>query len=130
VDDKISVVPRPAGQAILLDAAGVDEWLDRWIAGVHGRSPGLHLPENEARLVLEALLEQSRGGRPENLDRAGRAWGRASPSVVDAVERLSALRELLADGGLGGELRAHCAVDRIAMAAVAEVLRRPEEQPP
>lgn len=84
------------------------------------------LPENEARLVVEAVLEDLAGGRPDNLDRAGRAWGRAHRSVSEMVGRLSSLREALAANGVNDPLRMHRAVDRVTAGATEEVLHRLE----
>ncbi|MHB8681989.1 MAG: GGDEF domain-containing protein [Acidimicrobiales bacterium] len=84
------------------------------------------MPEDEARLVIESVLEELRGGHPENLDRAGRAWGRAHRSVSEMVGRLSSFREALAASGVDDPLKMHRALDRVTAAATEEVLHRLE----
>ena len=119
--------PDPGGERAQ-EGHDVDRWLARWREGLGGGDPEGRLPENEARLVLEALFDELRRGRSENLDRAGRAWGRASASVVDAVEQLTPLRDALAGSGVGALLRAQCALDQVAAAASREILRRASEE--
>ena len=106
------------------DGSGVTQWLRRW----RDRLPAEDrtLPENEARLVVEAVLDDLAGRRPDNLDRAGRAWGRAHRSVSEMVGRLSSFREALAATGVDDPLRMHRALDRVTAGATEEVLHRLE----
>ncbi|MHB8440218.1 MAG: GGDEF domain-containing protein [Acidimicrobiales bacterium] len=101
-------------------AAGLRRWRERLPDGSSA------LPEDEARLVVESVLDDLSGGRGDNLDRAGRAWGRAHRSVGEMVGRLSAFREALAAGGVDDALRMHRALDRVTAAATEEVLERLE----
>lgn len=101
----------------------VTAWLQRWRERL---GDGVRMPEDEARLVIESVLEDLRGGHPENLDRAGRAWGRAHRSVSEMVGRLSSFREALAASGVDDPLRMHRALDRVTAAATEEVLHRLE----
>jgi diguanylate cyclase (GGDEF)-like protein len=103
--------------------AEVEHWLARW----RERLPSdALLPEDEARLVLEAVIEDRRGDHLVAIDRAGRAWGRAHRSVSTMVGRLSSLREAMAAGGVDEPLRMHRALDRLTAAATEEVLNRLE----
>ncbi|MHB8330170.1 MAG: GGDEF domain-containing protein, partial [Acidimicrobiales bacterium] len=99
-------------------------WLRRWRERLAHDDAGM--PEGEARMVIEAVLEELRGGHPESLDRAGRAWGRAHRSVSEMVGRLSSFREALAASGVDDPLRMHRALDRVTAAATEEVLHRLE----
>lgn len=101
----------------------VERWMDRWRQRLHDDT---RLPEDEARLVLAAVLDELGGGHPDSLDRAGSAWGRAHRSVSSMVGRLSRLRETLAAGGVDDALRMHRALDRVTAAATEEVLNRLE----
>lgn len=98
-------------------------WLQRWRERL---GEGVLMPEDEARLVIESVLEDLRGGHPENLDRAGRAWGRAHRSVSEMVGRLSSFREAMAASGVEHPLQMHRALDRVTTAATEEVLHRLE----
>lgn len=102
--------------------ADVDRWLESWRRRLEGDP---RLPEDEARLVVEAVLDDL-GGRPDNVERAGRAWGRAHRSVSAMVGRLSSFREALAAGGVDDPLRMHRALDRVTASATEEVLNRLE----
>jgi diguanylate cyclase (GGDEF)-like protein len=100
-------------------------WLRLWRERLQGDA---RLPEDEARLVVEAVAEDLRGGHPETLDRAGRAWARAHRSISAMVGRLSSLREALAAAGVADDpLRMHRAIDRVTTAATEEVLNRLEQ---
>jgi len=99
-------------------------WLRRWRDRLSHEDQGM--PDDEARLVIEAVLEELRGGYPENLERAGRAWGRAHRSVSEMVGRLSSFREALAASGVDDPLKMHRALDRVTAAATEEVLHRLE----
>jgi diguanylate cyclase (GGDEF)-like protein len=114
--------PRRDGRAGFDASTAAQEWLGRW----RERLQGDRFPEDEARLVVDALLEELGGGRPEALDRAGRAWGRAHRSVSAMVGRLSVLRETLAAGGVDDALRMHRDLDRVTASATEEVLNRLE----
>src|SRR5579863_3033943 len=93
-------------------------WLRLWRERLQGDA---RLPEDEARLVVEAVAEDLRGGHPESLDRAGRAWARAHRSISAMVGRLSSLREALAAAAAADDpLRMHRAIDRITTAATEE----------
>lgn len=99
----------------------ITTWVRRWKERVV--EP---MPEEEARLVVEGVLEDLGGGHPENLDRAGRAWGRVHRSVSQMVGRLSSFREALAASGVDDPLKMHRALDRVTAAATEEVLHRLE----
>ena len=103
-----------------------DAWMARWEAAASGRRSGPVLPPDEARLVVEAVLDALGGGDAGNLERAARSWGRAHWSVVELVERLAVLRQVLGSV-CGEELSMHRALDRITAVAIGEVLRRLEE---
>src|SRR5579884_8494 len=106
------------------ESSAAGQWLRDWRARLPEDDPGL--PDGEARLVVEAVLEDLRGGQPDNPDRAGRAWGRAHRSVSEMVGRLSTFREALAASGVDDPLRMHRALDRVTAAATEEVLHRLE----
>ena len=108
------------GQVPAVDVAG---WLARWRGRVQDDP---RIPEDEARMVVEAVLLDLAGGRPDGLDRAGRAWGRAHRSVAAMVGRLSSLREAFAVTGIEDPLRMHRALDRVTASATEEVLNRLE----
>jgi diguanylate cyclase (GGDEF)-like protein len=103
--------------------AQVDRWLESWRQRLEGDP---RLPEEEARLVVEAVLSNVAASYPESLERAGRAWGRAHRSVSAMVGRLSSFREALAAGGVDDPLRMHRALDQITASATEEVLNRLE----
>lgn len=98
----------------------VSLWLARW----RDRLVGERLPEDEARLVIEAVLEELGGGAGEALEGAGRAWGRAHRSVTVMVGHLSSLREAMIVGGVDHPLVMHRALDRVTASATEEVLKR------
>ena len=113
--------PSPAGAV----APDPGLWLRLWRERLQGDA---RLPEDEARLVVEAVAEDLRGGHPESLDRAGRAWARAHRSISAMVGRLSSLREALAAAAAADDpLRMHRAIDRVTTAATEEVLNRLEQ---
>lgn len=114
--------PSPHGPPPGPDAASgaVSPWLARW----RDRLAGDRLPEDEARLVIGAVLEELAGGAADALEAAGRAWGRAHRSVSAMVGRLSILRETMAVCGVDDPLAMHRAVDRVTASATEEVLNR------
>lgn len=104
-------------------AEDMDRWIDRW----RSRLPGdARIPEDEARMVVEAVLADLAGGGPEALDKAGRSWGRAYRSVTAMVGRLSGLREAFAVAGVEDPMQMHRALDRVTAAATEEALNRLE----
>ena len=103
--------------------ADVERWMAAWRQRLQDDD---RLPEDEGRLVVTSVLDELVGGHPDDLDRAGWAWGRAHRSVSSMVGRLSRLREALAAGGVDDPLRMHRALDRVTAAATEEVLNRLE----
>ena len=115
--------PGDTGASRPVPAEEVGGWTARWRARL---ADDPRLPEDEARMVVEAVLHVLAGGGPEPLDRAGRAWARAHRSVAAMVGRLSRLRETFAVVGVEDPLEMHRAVDRVTAAATEEVLTRLE----
>ncbi|MDE3086728.1 MAG: GGDEF domain-containing protein [Acidobacteriota bacterium] len=115
--------PGHTGASRPVRAEEVGGWTAQW----RSRLPDdPRIPEDEARMVVEAVLQVLAGSGPEPLDRAGRAWARAHRSVAAMVGRLSSLREAFAVVGVEEPLEMHRAVDRITAAATEEVLTRLE----
>jgi len=104
-------------------AEHVNQWIGAWRSQLRGDT---RIPEDEARSVVGAVLEDFAGGPPEALDRAGQAWGRAHRSVSAMIERLSALRQAMAAGAVDHPLEMHRALDRVTVAATEEALNRLE----
>jgi len=97
--------------------------LERWRCGL---PLDRAIPEDEALLVVDAVLADQHGPATEALEVAGRSWGRAHLSVGEMVERLSRLRAELVSSQIEDQARMHGALDRVTRAATEEVLARVE----